>query len=300
MPKTPEFNVRILTGLPRHFFNAAALRVGNRFLFIGRTQDDRLHRFWLDGDFAPISAPTDLGIAQNIDPRLTHWHGRLWMSTRYYGDWERWRIELWPLTADGLIDQWARASEHIRFFGVRNWQDYPGGRENNWAPFVDGDELNFVHSFYPHRVLRVDREQKCAMLWEATGFRKFQWGEGLSEYRLNTPPLPLGDGTFLSTMHVKQLNTQLGGGGYFTGFYRFAASRPWKVLQMSPVAVLRPEHSVLDGNGNAPTRASLDLFPLSMHLEGPEIKLIGGSRQSCCVVITLRLAEVLDSLENVS
>lgn len=289
----PRITITEVEGLPRGWFNGAALeRPDGGYLLVVRDQGDALHGGLLDERFHVASAFAPLGLSGNIDPRLTRWDGRAYMSTRYYGEWEYWRIELWPLTECALIDQHDKHWKHTRFMMVEGWPGYTRRRENNWAPFVATDgELHYVHSYEPHRVLWFDRGARVVrkVTEEQTGGPR--WPQpGLCEMRLNTNPVRLPDGTLLSTMHAKNYDSNC----YYTGFYRFEGEKPYRVLTASPEPAILPHHGV--GPTDLRPYAQHATFPLSMHLRGDDLTLIGGSRDATQVVIRTHLEDVLRSL----
>lgn len=280
--------------LPDGWFNGAAVqRPDGNYIMVIRDQADTLHGGVLGRDFKPISTFHSLGLSYNIDPRLTWWNGRPYMTSRYYGDWNYWRMEFWPLTMDGCIDHHDEQWKHTRFMMIEDWPGYTRRRENNWAPFVaNDDELHYVHSYDPHRVLWYDRKSRCVRKVTEEPTRTPRWSvPNLCEMRLNTNPVRLRDGSLLSTMHAKNYATN----SYYTGFYRFEGQKPYKIMQASAEPFLKPQHTVGPMYRAYAARAT---FPLSLHLDGQNVTLIGGSRDAAQIVVHAKLSDVLSSLKD--
>ncbi len=286
--------------VPFGYFNGAMVErtddPGDGYIMVIRDQHDSLHGCQLDGELNRTSAMKSLELASNIDPRLTRWGGRPYMTSRFYGEWDYWRLEFWPLTENGLIDHHDEKWKHTRFMMVEDWPGYTRRRENNWAPFVaDDGELHYVHSFAPHRVLWYDVGSRCVRKVAETPTPDIRWPvRNLCEFRLNTNPVRLKDGSFLSTIHAKNYDDN----SYFTGFYRFEGKKPHRVLSMAREPFLTPRHCVGPMLRPYAMRA---MFPLSMHVNfsNDQLMIVGGSRDAAQVVIKMSLSQALETLKPV-
>lgn len=291
--RTPSFTRHEPTGLPPDAYNLAVLPVGDRYAYAVRDQGDRIVAGYLDQEYRRVGHPQLLGLSQNIDPRLTWWQDRVWMTTRYYGRWDWWRQELWPMTSEMRVDDAAVTGGRTwKFLVVHDWPGYERRREANWTPFVESGELFYVHTFCPHRVLRVDRETRTVHLAAETSFEPLSWNvKGASEYRLNTTPARLPDGTYLAMVHIKVEETWY----YYNGFYRYEGRAPWRVLGMSPIPALLPDHAY----GPLLRHPQRCVFPVSLQAEGDLVRVAGGSNDSRAIILHFSLKEVLDSLHPV-
>lgn len=288
------FSTRILRNLGGGFFNAAILPRGeNRYLIAARTPWDDVHTGYIDRDYKVLTKLRNVGLHKNIDPRLTVWRDQVWMTTRFYGDWDYWRLELWPLTDDGQIDQPTfQKYGHFCFMDVQDWVGYTRRRESNWTPFVEGGEFYYIHTFCPHRVLRLNPERRTVHLVKETPFTPIDWRiEDTQGYRLNAAPVLLPDGTYLGVIHLKMEERW----SYFSGFYRFTQGPEWKVVAMSQVPVIRPEHAI----GDAPPSQPACVFPMSLQIEGDLLRVMAGSRDVNTLALHFSLKEVLGHMKPV-
>jgi hypothetical protein len=288
-----RFTMSIIRGLPEHAYNSPVLPMGDgRFMGACRDQGEGLWTYFLDHRYQLIGKPTPIPLHLNIDPRLTWWRGRIWMTTRYYGEWDYWRQECWLLKPDGTLE--LEGPEILRRFcwmTVEDWPSYTRRREANWAPFVHEDQLHYVHTFNPHRVLRV-KESGAVGLVSQEKFKPHDWKiSGTSEYRLSTPPAQLPEGCYLSTVHKKRE----GDWHYWTGFYIFEGLPPWRVISMSPEPMLHPKDAIGPGMRHCPTL----VFPVSLQVEGDLVRIGAGSNDSMSIVLHFSLRDVLASLKPV-
>lgn len=296
MRPAPRFTLTPMATVPAGWYNGAALeRPDGGYLFVVRSQDDRLHGATLDDRFEVTAGFRDLGTSMNIDPRLVRWDEQPYLLSCYTGAPNGERLELWPLTEGASIHRRDAKWKHSRFDVVHGWPGYVKGSEKNWAPFVASDgELHLVYSMHPHRVLWYDRQSRAVHRVVEGVDSRARWEiNGLGEFRLSAPPVRLSDGTFLSTMHAKS------GSGYFGGFYQFEGEKPYRILRASMRPAILPGHAV--GPHLVAWRPEV-IFVMSMHVEEQtdKLTLVGGSRDSCQVILRFSFSEVMASLEDVT
>jgi hypothetical protein len=238
---------------------------------------------WLDGEANTFQLPLNC----NDDPRLAWHQNRLYLSTNYW--WGRWaggRMELREIEID---DRHIKLGAAAKFDVVGNWPGYTKPEhEKNWVPFSHAGKLLYVYSINPHRILEVDLAGKSVSLLCETTASTIPWPimDG-SELRCSAPPVLLPSGEYLSTFHVRREKD------YWTGFYTFEATAPFRVTAMSCTPVLWPEDS--DGvcwrNGNMRL-----LFVQGMELRGDTLRLWGGDNDHSVMMADIPLAAAVASL----
>ena len=232
-----------------------------------------------------------LDLWRNDDPRLVACGLRIYLSSSYHGGgFRRERVELRELLPE-------TGGVEVKIIGkfetVEGDPAYVRVREKNWAPFDHEGRLLYVHKVRPHRILEVDLARGAVRLlheeaWELPAWWLEEWGRDL---RLNTPPLRLDAGRYLSTFHTWHHR------GYRTWFYTFAAEPPFAVQAISAEPVLLSQ----DARGrNLRNRRNGCVFVtgLQIYRERDEVLLTGGNNDSCVVMVPLRLSAVVRSLRS--
>lgn len=234
-----------------------------------------------------------LDLWRNDDPRLFLRGAETYLSTSYHGGgFRRERVELRRLFHDG-----PRVTMKVigKFETVEDDPHYVRVREKNWAPFTHAGRLLYVHRAYPHRILEVDEGRGAVRLihekeWQLPDGWRDEWGR---ELRLNTPPVLLHCGLFLSTLHTYH------GRRYHTWFYTFAAEPPFAVHGISAVPVILPRDAV---GVNLRNRRHHCVFVtgLVVREERDEILLTGGNNDASIIVLRFQLSEVLRGIQEIA
>lgn len=286
----------------------------NKYICIyHNTYQHRIGSCFVDKDFKYIdgSNTEDLGISYFIDPRTVKHNGKYYVSTSrlHYGPET---IHLWLLNITDKIT--IDRSFVIAFSSIKEWPSYQKDREKNWTPWDYKGRFFYTYSLNPHRILEVDIEgDGTAKLIAETSWTgdllwdKHEWVT--PKYRLNTPPIQLNDGTYLSTFHtmcMKSLSTPwhriqpnhlL---SYWTGFFQFEGQPPFKVIKVSYKPFMTPNYILPeDWPFQYPPSGGNPFYPFSMMLRGDDVILNGGSNEVAVAYCTIPLGEILDSMREV-
>jgi hypothetical protein len=255
-----------------------------------RYNESKIGYLRLNDAWRPIPRTSGvLGIDCNEDPRVVWFENRIYLSTHWA---IAGRIELREL--EPYSNNKFQIHRDVKFDHIWNDPKYrKKRREKNWTPWVWQGQLLYTHTLSPHRVLKVDVDDKRALLmstsfWSAPWWRS-GWG---AQFRLNTPPVRLSDGTYLSTFHCA------GVGGYFSGFYLFEGQPPFQILRVSREPALTPSHATQRN----PRTGVTCIFLLGLLVNESEDCVIatGGDNDHSVVAFYFSLKEVIASLAPVS
>jgi len=194
------------------------------------------------------------------------------------------------------------------FYNIENFYNYTPRTEKNWSPFEHDGKLYYIYSLNPHRILEVDiyGNGKASLKYETTWYTNSWWNYqnwGEPAFRLNSPPILLEDGTYLSTFHTMKFSETTANNlirSYWTGFYQFEATPPFRVKKISSKPVFYPNYMLPD---RWPEREMIitenPFFPFSMFINQNNLHLFGGTNDIALASGTLNLEKVINSLENV-
>lgn len=201
----------------------------------------------------------------------------------------------------------------LDFPPIENFPNYIARSEKNWCPLVYEDKFYYIYSLNPHRFLEVDSYGKATLKYETTWYTNSWWEKQNWEepkYRLNTPPIKLPDGTYLSTFHTMNFsqhdpkcNENVPGNlrCYWTGFYQFEGKPPFRVKKISPFPVVHSDSKLSDDwPSQAQPSTGNPFFPFSMFLDGNNVVITGGSNDIALAYCSINLEKILQSLEHVA
>jgi hypothetical protein len=268
-------------------FNGAVAPLGDgRYFCAYRAAQFRLSCITLDKDFQPIPGThEEMAITHNVDPRLIQTTRGLLLSTSFHNGRDQMELRRVSFDVDGrhhLQD----VDKYTRVDGV-TLQPH----EKNWVPWEHAGELLLTYSASPHQILRIRPDGSAALAYTST------WNvpSNVNEYsrgnpfalRLNTPPVLLSTGHYLSTCHTRHHPH-----GYFNFFYTFDAVPPFRVTGFSRLPVLTPRHA---SGQNLRDAVAVLIFPQSMLVDeaAGQVTLAGGDNDHSVVVVRLSLSEVL-------
>lgn len=253
-----------------------------------------------------ISTPSN----KYIDPRIFKYNNQFLLSLSQLNNGHE-KICLFLLdVVDKII-----IKKHITTFGnIERFTNYNSQREKNWTPWQYNDKLLYTYSLNPHRILEVDiNNTNSVKLISETSWKsdlwwdKQQWVE--PKYRLNSPPVLLPDGTYLSVFHTMcmsslatpwhriQPNNLL---SYWTGFFQFEGKFPFRVLKISNHPFMAPDFILPDKwEFHPPPSGGNPFYPFSMMLIGEKIILTGGSNEIAVASCSIPLMKIIDTLSYV-
>lgn len=227
--------------LPHGCFNAgiAPLPTSGGYVCVYRPDERSFAACLLGDDLQIIPGSTrQLGLTNCADPRLIWWRGSLLMvySSHDTGSFKTECIRAAVIAESHGYFQWVQA-EPFRI-------SLPGeSRQKNWTPFIGpGDRLYLVATVRPHLIYELCEigrfaEPVCETEWNSP------WFYGSEFLRGNTPPVDLGNGTFLGTFHTAvKLTSKLH--FYDNGCYVFDGKPPFRVLRCGRRAYLPAEAAI--------------------------------------------------------
>ena len=289
---------------PRQFHGATCKYDENRYICIYHNSEQHgLASCFLDYNLNYIERThtEDLEISTYIDPRLVKYREKYYLSVSKMipnvGDET---IYLWELKIGDKIT--INKGSYFVFNNIEGWPNYSKGREKNWIPWSHEDKLYYTYSLNPHRILEVNWETKSVKLIAETRWKSDSWWEKEKwvepKYRLNSNPVYLSDGTYLSTFHTHRMSEILP--SYWTGFYQFEAKYPFKVLKIGANPFMTPDYILPNEiSYHPPPSGGNPFYPFSMILEGEEIKLTGGTNEIAVTKCEFNLSEIIEKLERV-
>lgn len=274
-------------------FNGSLVRTHSGQLLVYRTSPTCACIFLDDRLRILPSTRQILPLWRHEDPRVFNFQKRLFLTSSFTGSPRRAmeRMELRRvLIEDKVVGLYVAGA----FKTVHSDPSYTVRREKNWAPFEWQDELFFVHTVRPHRILRCDVHGASVSLkyetaWSLPHSWNPKWG---SELRLNAPPLRFDVDTYLSTCHTFCRD------GYRTWFYTFSAFPPFEVKSISERPVLIPTDAT--GRNRRRNRDGC-IFITSMQIQkaGTEVLLTGGDNDHSVIGITFSSERVFSRLRPV-
>ena len=282
-------------------FHGATCKYENRYICIyHNSEQHRLASCLLDCNFNYIAGThtEDLGISTYINPRIVKYQEKYYVSlSKMIPNVGDETIYLWELNVNDKIT--INRDKYLCFNTIDGWPNYQKGREKNWIPWSHEDKLYYTYSLNPHRILEVDFETKSVKLIAETRWTsdswwdKEQWVEPI--FRLNSNPVLLSDGTYLSTFHTHRMRGSLP--SYWTGFYQFEPKYPFKVLKISASPFMTPDY-ILPANipYHPPPSGGNPFYPFSMILDGEEIKLTGGTNEIAVTRCEFNVQEIVKGL----
>ena len=271
------------------FNGAVAATPAGRFLFY-RFDEYRIGHVLVDENFRAIRCTHRImGMACNEDPRIVWLRDRMYLSTHWSIEG---RIELRELELTNRAE--FRIRKEMKFDHIFNDNTYRKRcREKNWTPWVWNDQLLYTHTMNPHRILKINMATKtvslkCVSFWSAPWWTA---GWGL-QFRLNTPPVRLSDGCYLSTFHCPGI------GGYYSGFYLFEGKLPFRILRVSREPALTPLNTTA-WNPRTGVKC-IFLLGLLVNERHDSVIVTGGDNDHSVVAFHFSLNEIMASLIPVS
>jgi hypothetical protein len=268
-------------------FNGALFDMADSTLCIYRGSNSKSLKYtYLDSDLNPVGEQRDLGVWRNEDPRVVCHENRVYLSTTFSWYKAQTRVELREL---GFLPDGTVLNRRFQLFDhIANWPEYTKPPfEKNWVPFSHDENLYYIYSLSPHRVLRVDLKTEAVSLAYTTETPASKW-QSDCHLRLNAPPVLLPNGNYLSTYHVNNRRK------YYTGFYEFEGKPPFSVLRMSSEPELWPD----DCREIRRKDKLRCVFIVSMQVDKTRniIRLTGGDSDMSVVVLEKSLPLVMQSL----
>lgn len=270
------------------------------------TLDDNSNFTYIEGTHT-----ANLGIYKYIDPRLIKYKDKYYLSvSRLLVGPEK--IYLWLLDINDKIT--INKQYNISFTQFNKWPSYKPQREKNWTPWEYDGKFLYTYSLNPHKILEIDvNNNDSTQLIAETSWESYGWWDNQKWvdpiYRLNTPPLLLPDGTYLSVFHsmrMSSLNTPwhriqpndlL---SYWTGFYLFEGKPPFRVLRISKSPFMTPDFILpSDWPFQPPPSGGNPFYPFNLMLRDDKIILAGGSNEVAIAYCNIPLNDILNSLSPV-
>lgn len=126
------------------------------------------------------------------------------------------------------------------------------------------------------------------------------------KYRLNCPPVLLPNGTYLSVFHTMCIGHLVTPwhkvqpnllSSYYTGFYQFEGTYPFKVINISAMPFMVPDY-ILPENWpfHPPPSGGNPFYPFNMMLINGKIVLTGGSNEIAIAYCSIPLEEIISNL----
>lgn len=204
---------------------------------------------------------------------------------------------------------------HIMGFPtIYNFPNYSVRNEKNWCFFEYDGKFYYVYSLNPHRFIEVDiyGTGSATLKYETSWYTNSWWDSQKWEepkYRLNTSPIKLPDGTYLSTFHTmnfSKMNSQYSENipenfrSYWTGFYQFEGKPPFRVKKISSYPAISADlEFTQDWPKQTIRKTANPFFPFNLFLDGKNLIMTGGSNDVCLAYCSIKLEDILQSLEDV-
>lgn len=242
------------------------------------------------------STLSKLLIPNNIDARLFYFKDQLYISTSWeiYGP-RRNQMQLWKLnivkkddiylngeTFDYIIENVAK------FNNIQNWTGYIKPKDQkNWAPFIHNNQLYYIYSFSPHKVLKFNFKTKKIHLVKTNEVNLDKFNFPTKDIRLNTNPVLLYSGEFLSTYHYVYNK------GYYSGFYTF--NTDFQITKIGQPVFL-PKDCDAGGSWRNNNLKVFFLQGLQIFQNQNRIEISGGHNDYQVCIFKLKLSQILNSL----
>ena len=244
----------------------------------------------LDQNFDPTTPfqtlKTPYSPSQAEDPRIFKFRKKFYVL---YGD-----------TTDGTQYGVRRLyvgelKEEKKIFSIHNIVrlDYDNGShaEKNWMPFVKDDELYFVYSVSPHKILKVNPDTGESTVFSETPM-PLPWSHGI--IRGSTPAIHLGDGEYLSFIHSSAPNEptfwkKKPMNYYYMGAYLFEDEPPFKVKAISSGPYVHPEFYTSSNR-------KMVIFPAGLIRNGNQLFVSYGENDSAIGIATIDLQKLKQNM----
>lgn len=172
--------------------------------------------------------------------------------------------------------------------------------EKNWTPFSYEDQIFFLYSISPQKVLELPDPQKNHLNVSASLLSSPIWAAEWGAPRGGTPAI-LVDGKYLSLFH-SSFKDDMGVIWYVMGAYTFTSTPPFQITGISPYPILfqniyQATHS---SHANPKIRA---IYPAGLLYEKRKdreiISVSCGENDSCVKIITMDKEALFASLKPV-
>lgn len=268
---------------------------------------------FIDGKYYYVNNSTyNLGNTGFVDSRIVKYNNEYFVSNTNFTQ-EIQTMHLMRLFTDGeksIID----FNNIMGFPTIYNFSNYSFRNEKNWCPFEYDGKFYYIYSLNPHRFIEVDiySTGSATLKYETDWYTNSWWNNQQWEepkYRLNTSPIKLSDGTYLSTFHTMNFsnidsscNEKVPQNirSYWTGFYQFEGKPPFRVKRISSFPAISANLQFSNDWPKQTIRTTANpFFPFNMFLNGENLIMTGGSNDVCLAYCSIKLEDVLQSLENV-
>jgi hypothetical protein len=268
---------------------------------------------FIDGKYHYVEGSTqNHGDTGYVDSRLVKYNGEYFISNTNFTK----AIQTMHLRRLSVSDNNISIDNSIilGFPSIENFENYTERDEKNWCPFEYDGKFYYIYSLNPHRFLEVDMygtgraTLRYETKWETDSWWEHQnWNKPF--YRLNSSPIKLPDGTYLSTFHTMNfslmdslINKNIQGNlrSYWTGFYQFESKPPFRVLKISSYPFITSNLELPEWWPRQKIRATANpFFPFNLFLYGEDVIITGGSNDVTLAYCSINLEKILQSLEKV-
>lgn len=290
-------------------FNPSLIQTQDGFLLVFRYCPDPIYESWisyigivqLNEELDVVSEPQLLTTrrffnktpSQSEDPRIFSYRGRIFvifndnMETPHPSVGERREMYMAEIFASEGVFFLSSPIQllHEEKHNTQWWQ-------KNWVPFEWNQQLFFVYSIHPHRIIFPNLiNGKCYFAYETEKELSWDWGP----LRGSTPAL-LVDGEYLSFFHSGiKMSSDVSWGlelwHYFTGAYTFSATSPFSITKMSSFPIVGEEFYT------ASSSEKRVIFPGGYAVLGPYIYLSYGKDDKEMWIAILNKEALLKSLK---
>lgn len=296
-------------------FNATTYHYkGNRYIFLFHYSEicgtASCFLDFVDGKFYHVKGSTyHFGETGFIDPRVIKYNNEYFISdTNFEKEFNSMHLRKLAVYDDVIyIDN----SHILDFPTILNFPNYTLRHEKNWTPFDHEGKFYYVYSLNPHRILELDvyGTGLATLKYETSWITNTWWANQNWEkpyYRLNTSPILLPDGTYLSMFHTmnfskmdSKVNQNIPGNwrSYWTGFYQFEGSPPFRVKKISPFPVIWADDELPNSWPKQSQRTTANpFFPFNLFLYEDNVVITGGTNDVGAAYCLVNLEKILQSL----
>lgn len=263
---------------------------------------------YADGEYTLVEGTTHkFGDTGFVDTRIIKFDNEYYILNADFTKWVQTQHLRKLIVTDQkiLID----SNYMLNFPHIENIPNYGTRSEKNWCPMEYDGKFYIIYSLNPHRFIEVDiHGSGNATLKYETVWHTYSWWEEQNweepRLRLNTSPIKLPDGTYLSVFHTlnfsqgdPKCNENIPGNvrSYWTGFYLFEGKPPFRVKKISKTPVFYP---VLDVVNGVLQKSCNPYCPFNLFLDGDNV-IMTGSGDTGFFSGSVPLEKILESLEDV-
>lgn len=164
--------------------------------------------------------------------------------------------------------------------------------EKNWVPFVYEEEIYFLYSINPQRIVKANLTTGfCEDIYRKNYAIDWKYGP----IRGGTPAL-LVDGHYLAFFHSSLLGREIDCYRYFIGAYQFSSVPPFELKKISEKPFI---HHDFYSSPFGELTGSQVLFPGGFIIKEDKIILFYGENDVAIKIMTLDKEKLLNSLKDV-